>query len=189
MPAAIPGIPLIGAEIIKGVTAPSPTSGSPINLTAPGANAFLADLMAGKGFGTGQVSPQDIANSFNSTNAALAGEQARQMGGAASGAAGEAAAYGADNPFAWIEHAKGQVGQQFAGQFGNLAAARAAAEVAQKRANAESDRAIRAQLVSMGAGSKAAQGQYGPYGWGQQKKPMFGQANPNTNRFGPFSQF
>jgi len=158
MPTELLGvIPALLGDIVGGATAPSPTAGSPINLTRGGASEFLRDLQAGKGFGTSQVDPNDVAGSYDAANRVLQGNEQRRMATAASGAAGQAAAAGADNPFAWIEHAKGQVGQDFAGQFGGLSAARAMAQIAQQRANADANRESRMQLIGMGGNTSNGQ--------------------------------
>ena len=68
---------------------------------------------------------QGTNNAYGVANQALQGQYGRDLGSAMSSAGGQASAYGATNPYAWIQHAKGQVGNNYAGQFGNLATGQA----------------------------------------------------------------
>jgi len=115
--AAVPG----AMSIIQGLLAPGANSG-----TREGASNFLSQM----GQGTSAVG--DVMN-------ALRSQEKRDMSGAATSAAGQAGSLGVANPYAWIEHAKGQVANQYANSKLN-------AGLAQR----QQDIQARLQAISMG---------------------------------------
>lgn len=133
-------IPVAG-DLLKSFTAPGP---------AGGATDYLRDLQRGHGYGTQEVSPMQIANSYRAGFNALQGQEQRDQGGAETSAAGQAASLGVQNPYAWINHAKAQVGNQYAGQYGNLAAEQARNAVSQLAQNYAARRASRLALIQAG---------------------------------------
>lgn len=129
-----------GSSILSGLLAPGPMSG-----TKRGASDFLSQLMSGQG-GFGSVRPGDVNAAYGTANNALQGNYGRAMGMAGQGAGAQAGAFGATNPYAWIQHAQGQVGNQFANQFGGLASQQAMSQLQRLF----QDQQTRTQLIGMG---------------------------------------